>query len=229
MPTPSLPLDSAKTSTSDVVFRPVSGATVTISPQLHVLARHLELRGLRFTSKLWIEASAADVTVRNNTLKNFDLYSDGTQSAQDISFIGGSIGPSANENSRIASNGTSTSASPRNILIDGVDFHDFTVTPGSEAHVECLQVWAVDGLTIRNSTFRNCEVFDIFLQKLPEGKAATPSNILIENNFFDCCASGYYAIRYGRPPGDELEKRHDPQQLARTRRSTPTLECPTRT
>jgi hypothetical protein len=61
--------------------------------------------------------------------------------------------------------------------------------------VECLQVWAVDGLTIRNSTFRNCEVFDIFLQKLPEGKAATPSNILIENNFFDCCGSGYYSIR----------------------------------
>ncbi|HEY1355695.1 MAG TPA: choice-of-anchor Q domain-containing protein [Solirubrobacterales bacterium] len=197
----SLPLDSSKTSTNDVVFRPATGASVTISPQLHVFARHLELRGLRFSSKLWIEASAADVTIRNGTLKNFDLYSDGAQSSQDISFIGGSVGPSANENSRIASNGTSTSASPRNVLIEGVDFHDFTVTPGSGAHVECLQVWAVDGLTIRDSTFRNCEVFDIFLQKLPEGNAATPSNILIENNFFDCCASGYYAIRMADHPG----------------------------
>jgi hypothetical protein len=191
----SLPLDSSKTSMADVVFRPAAGATVTIAPQLHVSARHLELRGLHLSSKLWVEASAADVTFRNNTLKNFDLYSEGTQSSQDISFIGGSIGPSANENSRIASNGPATAASPRNILIDGVDFHDFTATPGSGAHVECLQVWAVDGLTIRNSTFRNCEVFDVFLQKLPEGKAATPSNILIENNFFDCCASGFYAIR----------------------------------
>lgn len=191
----SLPLDSSKTSPTDVVFRPAMAATVTISPQLHVFARHLELRGLRFSSKLWIEASAADVTLRNSTLKNFDLYSDGKQSSEDISFIGGSIGPSANENNRIASNGTSTSASPKNILIDGVDIHDFTVTPGSGAHVECLQVWAVDGLTIRNSTFRNCEVFDIFLQKLPNGAAATPSNILIENNFFDCCVSGYYSIR----------------------------------
>jgi outer membrane biosynthesis protein TonB len=197
----SLPLDPSKTSNADVIFRPAAGASVTISPQLHVFARHLELRGLRFTSKLWIEASAADVTIRNGTLKNFDLYSDGSQSSQDISFIGGSIGPSANENSRIASNGTSTSASPRNVLIEGVDFHDFTATPGSGAHVECLQVWAVDGLTIRDSTFRNCEVFDIFLQKLPEGKAATPSNILIENNFFDCCASGYYAIRMADHPG----------------------------
>ncbi len=190
-----LSTDSSKTSAADVIFRPVAGATVTFSAQLHVFAQHLELRGMRFTSKLWIESSAADVTMRGNALKNFDLYSNGTQSSHDISFIGGSVGPSANENSRIASNGPSTSASPKNILIDGVDFHDFTVTPGSEAHVECLQVWAVDGLTIRNSKFRNCEVFDIFLQKLPGGAAATPSNILIENNFFDCCASGFYSIR----------------------------------
>ncbi len=190
-----LSLDSGKTSSDDVVFRPVAGATVTISPQLHVHAQHLELRDLRFASKLWIESGAADVTMRNSTLKSFDIYSIGTQSSRDISFIGGSVGPSADENSRIASNGTSTSASPQNILIDGVDFHDFTVSPGSGAHVECLQVWAVDGLTIRNSTFRNCEVFDIFLQKLPGGAAATPSNILIENNFFDCCRSGYYSIR----------------------------------
>jgi hypothetical protein len=187
--------DSSKTSSADVVFRPASGAAVTLSSQLHVSAQHLELRGLRFTAKLWIEAGAADVTMRNNALKNFDLYSSGSQFAHDISFVGGSVGPSVDENSRIASNGPSTSASPRNILIDGVDFHDFTVSAGSGAHVECLQVWAVEGLTIRNSKFRNCEVFDIFLQKLPGGAAATPSNILIENNFFDCCGSGYYAIR----------------------------------
>src|SRR3954453_17003070 len=190
-----LAADASKTSAADVVFQPAAGAAVTLSSQLHISAQHLELRGLRLSSKLWIEAGAADVTMRNNTLKNFDLYSSGSQSSHDISFIGGSVGPSADENSRIASNGPETTASPRNILIEGVEFHDFTVSPGSEAHVECLQVWAVDGLTIRNSKFRNCAVFDIFLQKLPGGAAATPSNILIENNFFDCCGSGYYSIR----------------------------------
>lgn len=197
----SLALDTTKASSADVVIRPAAGASVTFSSQLHVSGRHVEFRGLHFAAKLWIEASAVDVTLRDNTLKNFDLYSDGKQSAEDISFIGGSVGPSADENSRIASNGPATVASPKNILIDGVDFHDFTVTPGSGAHVECLQVWAVDGLTIRNSTFRNCEVFDIFLQKLPEGAAATPSNILIENNFFDCCRSGFYSIRMADHPG----------------------------
>ena len=63
------------------------------------------------------------------------------------------------------------------------------------------QVWAVDGLTIRDSTFADCEVFDIFLQKLPAGLAPTPHNILIENNFLDCCRSGYYAIYLANHPG----------------------------
>jgi hypothetical protein len=79
--------------------------------------------------------------------------------------------------------------------------HDFTLSPGSDAHMECLQVWAADGLTIRNSRFRNCEVFDVFLQKLPGGAAPTPTNILIENNFMQCCGSGYYAIRLADHPG----------------------------
>ena len=38
-------------------------------------------------------------------------------------------------------------------------------------------------------------MFDVFLQKLPGGAAPTPSNILIENNFMQCCGSGYFAIR----------------------------------
>jgi hypothetical protein len=191
----SLPLDASKTSLTDVVFAPAAGASVTMSGTLHVTARHLELRGMRFSNPLFIDASAQDVTMRLNTLKKFELFSDAAQAPRDISFIGGSIGPSADDNNRIGSNGTSTTASPTNILIDGVNIHDFTLTPGSGAHVECLQVWAVDGLTIRNSTFRNCDQFDVFLQKLPGGAAATPSNILIENNFMDCCASGFFSIR----------------------------------
>ena len=150
---------------------------------------------MRFTNSLFIDASAQDVTMRGNTLKKFELFSDAAQAPRDISFIGGSIGPSVDANNRIGSNGTSTTASPTNILIDGVNIHDFTVSPGSGAHVECLQVWAADGLTIRNSTFRNCDQFDVFLQKLPGGAAATPTNIVIENNFMNCCATGFFSIR----------------------------------
>ncbi|MCW3015830.1 MAG: hypothetical protein JWO02_2922, partial [Solirubrobacterales bacterium] len=191
----SLPVDAAKTSTADVVFAPAAGAAVTFSGALHIAAKHLELKGMRFTAKLFVDATAEDVTVRDGDMKTFDLFSDAGQAPKDISFIGGDLGPSVDDNNRIGSNGTSTTASPQNILIDGVRVHDFTLSAGSSAHVECLQVWAAQGLTIRNSRFENCEVFDVFLQKLPGGAAATPSNILIENNVMDCCRSGYFAIR----------------------------------
>jgi hypothetical protein len=158
-------------------------------------ARHLELRRLRFAAALTVDAGAQDLTLRDNTLKRFDIISSGARAPRDISLIGGSVGPAVNLSSRIASDGTSTTASPTNIVIDRVSFHDFTASAGSGAHVECLQVWAADGLTIRNSKFRNCEVFDVFLQKLPGGAAPTPSNIVIENNFFDCCRSGFFSIR----------------------------------
>jgi hypothetical protein len=197
----SLAIDSAKTATQDVVFVPAAGASPSFSSTLHIEARHVELRGMRFQRTLWVDETAQDVTLRSNTYRNFQVFSSGTQAPRDISFIGGSAGPAADDNNRIASNGPSTTASPTNILIDRVEFHDYMASPGSDAHVECLQVWAADGLTIRNSRFRNCEVFDVFLQKLPDGAAPTPTNILIENNFMQCCDSGYFAIRMADHPG----------------------------
>ena len=197
----SLPVDSSKTLTTDVIMRPAAGATATLSAELHVNAKHVELRNLTFNGRLDFDTSADDVTIRDGSLSTFMMMSSGAQAPKNISIIGGEVGPSVNNNNLIASNGTSTTASPQNILIDDVDFHDFTLSSGSTAHVECLQVWSADGLTIRNSRFRNCEVFDIFLQKLPGGAAPTPRNILIENNFMDCCGSGFYAIRMGDHAG----------------------------
>jgi len=137
------------------------------------------------------------VTMRNIRVPGrFVVVSDGDVGPRDIRIIGGDVGPSVDANVVIGSNGYETPASPRNVLIDGVTFHDFTLAPGSDAHVECLQVWAADGLTIRNSRFRNCWVFDIFVSKGDGFPAATPSNILIENDFLDCCGGGdNYSLR----------------------------------
>jgi hypothetical protein len=199
----SLPLDSAKRAAKDVVFAAAPGARPRFSAALHIGARHVELRGMQLMDTVTIDETAQNITLRGNTMKNFQVISSGTQAPHNISFIGGSAGPSVDDNNRIASNGTSTTASPTNILIDGMRIHDFTLSSGSAAHVECLQVWAVDGLTIRNSRFRNCEVFDVFLQKLPGGAGPTPSNILIENSFMQCCRSGFYAIRLADHPGTQ--------------------------
>jgi hypothetical protein len=187
-----LPMDSSK-GTANVVFKVASGATATFSSTLHLQAHHVELSGLKFAT-LWVEASAQNDILRNDTYKNFEVISSGTQAPTNISFIGGSAGPAANQNNIIGSNGTSTTASPTNILIQGVHIHDYTLTPGSGAHVDCLQVWAANGLTVTGSTFNDCEVFDIFLQFLPGGSAGTPRNVTIQNNYLDCCRSGYYSI-----------------------------------
>jgi hypothetical protein len=158
-------------------------------------AKHLEIRDMTF---IWdVLEQAQDVTLRNIAAHGEAfIRSDGTLFPSDISIIGGEIGPGEDSYPAIGTNGFSTTAVPTNILFDGVYFHDWVLTPGSDAHVECLQVWGADGLTIRNSTFKNCWVFDIFMEKLVGGSAPTPTNILIENNFFDCCGGGdNYAIR----------------------------------
>jgi hypothetical protein len=187
-----LPLDSSK-GTTNVVFTAAPNATPIFSSTLHIQARHVELSKLRFAT-LWVDASAQNDTLRNDTYKTFDVISSGTQAPTNISFIGGSAGPAADENNIIGSNGTSTTASPTNIRIQGVHIHDYTLTPGSGAHVDCLQVWAANGLTIGGNRFNNCEVFDVFLQFLPGGSAGTPRNVTIQNNFLDCCRSGFYSI-----------------------------------
>ncbi len=185
--------DSSKTSSSDVVFTAAPNATPKFLGTLNVQARHLELSKLKFAT-LWVGATAQNDILRNDTYKNFEVISSGAQAPTNISFIGGSAGPAADENNIIGSNGTSTTASPTNILIKGVHIHDYTLTPGSGAHVDCLQVWAANGLTVTGSTFNDCEVFDIFLQFLPGGSAGTPKNVTIQNNFLDCCRSGFYSI-----------------------------------
>ena len=81
--------------------------------------------------------------------------------------------------------------------------------------MECLQVWAADGLTIRNSRFPQLRGVRRLLAELPAGAATTPTNILIENNFMQCCGSGYFAIRLADHAGTQLAGRHDPEQLVR--------------
>jgi hypothetical protein len=188
----SLPLDSTK-GTSNVVFVAAPGTTPAFSNTLHLQAHHVEMSGLKFAT-LWVDATAQNDILRNDTYKNFEVISSGTQAPSNISFVGGSAGPAEDENNIIGSNGTSTTASPTNISIKGMHIHDYKLTPGTGAHVDCLQVWAANGLTVEGSTFNDCEVFDIFVQFLPGGSAGTPTNVTIQNNFLDCCRTGYYSI-----------------------------------
>jgi hypothetical protein len=190
-----------------VVFRgePAKGAMLAY---LDVYGRQVELQALR-TAGWHVRAGAQDVTLR-------DVDSVGERwfitSATNISVIGGSVGPVRASTGtggavQIKGSGDFTPAgagpSPRNILIDGHRFHDFTRDPNaSGVHLDCLHVFRADGLTIRNSTFDRCSVYDILIAE--QGDLA-PSNVVIENNLFKPMAEGYYSLGIFGGTGNRYE------------------------
>jgi hypothetical protein len=211
-PDHSIEPDPAKTAAADVVFRPAPGAAVVLTQpgpgpeeSFVIRAAHVELRDMRIPE--WrASPPGEDITMRNIDGDNFVVESEDDRAARDIRVLGGDYGPSVDDNTVIGVNGLRTTASPTDVLIDGVMFHDYTLAPGSDAHVECLQVSGVDGLTIRNSRFRDCWVFDILVGKAQGGSAPTPSRILIENNFLECCGGGdNYSLRLSDSWGSEWQ------------------------
>ena len=90
---------------------------------------------------------------------------------------------------------------PRNIVFDGVYFHDWHAAEAGQ-HTECLQILAGNGITIRNSVFKNCATADggrgatANLHISWIGQGPRTSNILIENNFF-YPSGNTYAIQGG--------------------------------
>ena len=118
------------------------------------------------------------------------------QGPSNISFIGGEISCGFCAYHSHIENGGADSAPPRNILFDGVYFHDWHSVSGE--HTECLQILGGDTVTIRNSTFKNCgtgnnglgATGDLFVGFLG-GTGPVTKNILLENNFFYPSGNAY--------------------------------------
>jgi chitodextrinase len=174
--------DSSKTSTSDVVFRPAAGASVTVTGEIEANAAHFELRDMTI-DQINFPRSADDITLRN--VVNHGMW---MQGPSNISIIGGEITcGTCNYHSHIQN--ASDGHPPTNILWDGVNFHDWASQAGE--HVECLQILGGDNVTIRNSIFKNCgtangglgATADLHIAWVATGTAMT-KNVLIQNNFF---------------------------------------------
>ncbi len=69
------------------------------------------------------------------------------------------------------------------ITFDRVDFHDAVATR-SDTHQECLLANSPQGMTIRNSIFRNCAYFGALIATCC-GSTAPPRDVLIENTVFE--------------------------------------------
>jgi hypothetical protein len=182
--------------TGVVSYRPDTPGTVDLD-ELIVDAPDVQVADLR-TAGWTILPGGSRVTFRNieSTAAIF------VNGAQNVRILGGSVSsvgrPMVNGSEVKAVEGSSTP--PRNVLFDGVSFHDMLRAPGSSNHVDCLHVMAVDGLIVRRSRFWNCEAFDILFTEF--GDAGSPRNVILENNFFQCCHSGYYAVALGGGHGE---------------------------
>jgi hypothetical protein len=199
----------------DVTFVAAEGSTPSTTCELAVSASHVAFRGIQLDG-LRLGAQANFVTLRqtNITCKDqapFRLY-DGKCSAglfiqapaSNFTMTGGSVGPTmdndaahtpGNSQIGIAYGGGATPS--RNLYFDGVRFHDNRIAPG--AHSECLMVGGGDGITIRNSRFDHCSIFDIYFTWWNFVSPAYPvaRNILLENNWFSEPTPSAYAVRFG--------------------------------
>jgi hypothetical protein len=175
-----------------VVFRPAKGAKVELGG-LRVAAQDVVLERMKVAG-LYVEAAARDVVLRELEIVGALFIT----SAEKISVLGGSVGPGTDVSSQIKA-ASGAKSPPRDIRIEGVTFHDFTRSDPN-AHVDCLHVLSAERLVLRGNSFRNCEAFNVLFTKF--GEAGSPRDILIENNTFSCCRSGFYSLYFGGGHGE---------------------------
>lgn len=120
----------------------------------------------------------------NMKLRTFELtFVDG------VSMVGGDVSPGGRcsfAHPLVATDVNSAATwAPKNITFDRVFFHD-AIHQASCGNTECLYVWAGDGITVKNSTFRNCfSTGSMYITMLNAANYnAYCTGIVIENNFF---------------------------------------------
>jgi hypothetical protein len=155
----------------------------------------MEFRNLTVRSSTYNREGSDDIAYVGVHMRTFLM-----RGASNISYIRSNVGPNSNADEMNWISAPYQSSTPsRNILFDGTLIHDF-VKHNDGAHIDCIGIDDVDGLTIRNSVFRNCEHFALlFGTDASTNRGAR--NVLLENNFLDCCVSGYYSIGFGQVDG----------------------------
>jgi hypothetical protein len=228
-----------------VTFRPAAGATVTMGGTLFIGtplaggAKHLKLVDFHFPRsdphwELAVEPCNDDITLENSTGRRFFIL----EGNSNITFKGGSWGGYATPNDEDSGIGTSngvgvadpaglakcggaTAGPARNIVFDGVTFHDvfwntgctdtsvtctlpFGITCSSAigtcsdgwggSHPDCLEINGyVNGVTIENSTFVHCGNTMLVLYT-DQGNI---DNVVVRNNTFrDMAPTSYYGLQW---------------------------------
>jgi hypothetical protein len=165
---------------------------------------------------VYVAPHSSHIRLENLRAGNFLI-----QGAQHVDVIGGEYGPC-----RAADSGQECeinkidhypgSPTPSDILIDGVDFHDYDLGPSCfspedggtstgdpDCHWRAMYLNGVHNLTLRNSRFRDSFIAPWTTISGPAAAAAGNRNLLIENNVFGTgvnygSAGDYRQRGYGR-------------------------------
>jgi chitodextrinase len=193
-PTQTVNVDSSKTSSNDVIFKPAAGATVIVDCNSVGTVGNGNISG-----GSCIDLYGSHITFDGGPNKGFrtQTYSvngfsyqgrvDTERGSSDISFLNMDVGSFAlgSPNSRIANNDIGPSVDPLNIMIveeangaviENNLIHDFVIQNGG--HFECMYWQGPDNVTLRNNEFRSCAVYGL------HAKEGTHNNELVENNVF---------------------------------------------
>jgi hypothetical protein len=194
--------DPARVSRDDVTFRPAPGASVRVAGLAFGQwtddrgAEHVEVRDMRIGTI--VARRTADLTFRDLRLRSFWI-----EGGRRIRFLGGSVGGIRGSNPWIGTwRGSDGSTNvPRDVLIDGVEFHDVRMRHRTD-HIECLHINDVDGFVLRNSRFHDCDTFDVLVMY---GFEEVLRDIVVEGNDFGETGNSFggpayfgLSLRFGR-------------------------------
>lgn len=178
-----------------IVFRRAPRALVVLGSLRVTRGSYIEFRGFKVIADTYNDPGARRITYRGMRMRQFFI-----RGADYISYISSRVGPNAsNDGMNWITAAYQTNNGASHVLLDRVRIHGFVKhNPG--AHVDCIGIDDVTWLTIRRSRFWNCEHFTlIFGKDISSNRAAR--NVLLENNFFDCCVSGFYSLGLGDVEG----------------------------
>jgi hypothetical protein len=173
--------DETRGAAEDVTFQPAPDANVRVAGLAFgkwtddLGAEHVEVRDMEVGTIM--ARRTDDLTFRGLRLRSFWI-----EGGRGIRFVGGSVGGITGSNPWIGTwrGSDGTTDVPRDVVIDGVEFHDVRMRRRSD-HIECLHVNDVDGLVLRNSRFHDCDTFDVLVMY---GHEEVLRDILVEGNEF---------------------------------------------
>ncbi|MDA0168671.1 hypothetical protein OJ998_06200 [Solirubrobacter taibaiensis] len=193
-----------------IEFTAARGERVTVAG-LDIRADHLVVRRIKSSAHLNVDSQVPDDFVDDVTLVDAAATTHVLVGTRDFVWRGGSIGPKVDEKLAFIA------GRPTNyrVTYDRVTWHDATRT-NADVHTECLMVLGVQGLTIKNSRFTNCAVFDILISRL--GGDPLSRDIVIENTVLEASkdvdgSDGYQSLLTGTDPIDGLTLRNNTWDL----------------